>query len=298
MASLGQASTSGHSAAAYTTRRRSEHTLCTCNPCPSARIAAATVQARPAATATTSASGSASGSGSTTPSVFDRMRGTVSNAANSASNVASSAWTTTSNSARTATTAATRTVTSATTAVRDYWGAHISQFRNRFNPNGPSMAPNCGPAAVTTALRLIGRDIPGYSGQVDQRVIDSARIIATGKNDTRVGTTDTELERVVSAAGAKWSESTNLDQLLGWVQGGTPVMLAGNPWRAWDTRYSRDQVYPFDGGHWVVVSGYDVKTGYYVVNDPLSTIGPIYVSKAELQTYFSRNGGLGIAVYN
>ena len=159
------------------------------------------------------------------------------------------------------------------------------------------MAPNCGPASVTIALRMIGLDVPGFNGQRDQRVIDKARMIATGKNDTSVGTTDTELERVVQAAGGRYSESSSLSQLLGWVKGGTPVILAGNPSQAWNKRYSNDQVYKFDGGHWVTVSAYDEKTGYYVVNDPLSAIGPIYASEAELATYFSRNGGLGIGVY-
>jgi uncharacterized protein YvpB len=219
-------------------------------------------------------------------------------AVTTASQAAANVWSSTANTARTAATGATAAVGTASTAVKNYWTAHISQFRNQYNPNGPAMAPNCGPASVTMALRLIGRDVPGFHGEVEQQVIDKARIIATGTNDTSVGTTDTELERVITAAGAKWSESTNLDQMLGWVQQGTPVVLAGNPWRAWNTRYTKDQVYPFDGGHWVTVSGYDQKTGYYVVNDPLSAIGPIYVSKGELQTYFSRNGGLGIAVFN
>lgn len=191
-----------------------------------------------------------------------------------------------------------RSAAPATTAAptRDYWSVHLSQYRNRFNPNGPAMAPNCGPASVAMALRMIGLDVPGAQGARDQRVIDRARIIATGRNDTRVGTTDTELERVVNAAGGRWSESTNLEQLLGWARQGTPVILAGNPSQAWNRRYSSGQVYPFDGGHWVVVSGYDARTGWYVVNDPLSAIGPIYVSREELATYFSRNGGLGIGV--
>jgi hypothetical protein len=98
--------------------------------------------------------------------------------------------------------------------------------------------------------------------------------------------------------------------MLGWVRQGIPVVLAGNPAYGWDSRYSNDQVYHFDGGHWVTVSGYDEKTGYYVVNDPLSQIGPIYVSAQELANYNTprtgrdadgkptRMGGLGIAVFN
>lgn len=197
-------------------------------------------------------------------------------------------------------TAATPAVASTSIAPRtrdDYWAAHIAQFRGRYLPDGPDMRPNCGPAAVTIALRLIGLDIPGYNGQNSEAVLDTARIMATGQNNTAVGTTDSELERAIEGSGARWSESTNLNELLGWVRQGIPVVLAGNPINAWDRRYSSDQVHPFDGGHWVTVSGYDASTGYYVVNDPLSQIGPIYVSAAELQTYNSSHGGLGIAVF-
>lgn len=183
------------------------------------------------------------------------------------------------------------------TATRTPSSVHISQFRNRYNPNGPAMAPNCGPASVAMALRLIGLDVPGFQGQKDQRVLDTARIIGTGKNDTSVGTTDSELEKVVNAAGGRWTESTNLDQMLGWAKSGVPVILAGNPSQAWNKRFPANQVYPYNGGHWVTVSGYNSQTGNYVVNDPLSAVGPIEVSQAELQQYFSKDGGLGIAVY-
>lgn len=180
----------------------------------------------------------------------------------------------------------------------NYWNVHLAQFRGTYNADGPTMAPNCGPTSVTMALRLAGLDVPGANGSRSNDVITQARLIATGRNDLSVGTTDSELERVVDAAGGKWSESTDLAQLLGWVQQGVPVVLAGNPINAWDRRYSNDQVYHFDGGHWVTISGYDSSTGYFIVNDPLSQIGPIYASAQELQTYFNTaNGRLGIAVY-
>jgi hypothetical protein len=179
----------------------------------------------------------------------------------------------------------------------DYWNSHIAQFRGKYLPDGPSMRPNCGPASVTMALRMIGLDIPGFNGQNSEAVLDRARVIGTGVNDTSVGTTDTELERVIEASGGRWSESNNLNEMLGWVQQGIPVILSGNPRHGWNSRYSSDQVYPFDGGHWVTVSGYDQKTGYYIVNDPLSQIGPIYVSAEELASYNRAHGGLGIAVF-
>jgi len=150
---------------------------------------------------------------------------------------------------------------------------------------------------VTMALRMIGLDIPGFNGQRSEAVLDKARTIATGKNDVSVGTTDAELEKLVSASGGKWSESQDVGQITNWVKKGIPVVLSGNPSKGWDSRYNANQVYPFDGGHWVTVSGYDQKTGYYIVNDPLSQIGPLYVSESELASYTQAHGQLGIAVF-
>jgi hypothetical protein len=179
----------------------------------------------------------------------------------------------------------------------DYWTKHIAQFSGKYLPDGPSMRPNCGPASVTMALRMIGLDIPGFSGQNSEQVLDKARVLATGANDGSVGTTDSELESLISKSGAKWSETTNFSEMTNWVKQGIPVVLSGNPAHGWNSRYASNQVYPFDGGHWVTVSGYDAATGHYIVNDPLSQIGPIYVSEAELKSYNQAHGNLGIAVF-
>jgi hypothetical protein len=179
----------------------------------------------------------------------------------------------------------------------DYWTKHIAQFSGKYLPDGASMRPNCGPASVTMALRMIGLDIPGFRGQNSQAVLDKARVLATGSNDYSVGTTDSELENLISKSGGRWSESNDFSQVTSWIKQGIPVVLSGNPAHGWNHRYSADQVYPFDGGHWVTVSGYDSKTGHYIVNDPLSQIGPIYVSEQELRAYNTSHGNLGIAVF-
>ncbi|MCW2922175.1 MAG: hypothetical protein JWL76_2049 [Thermoleophilia bacterium] len=179
----------------------------------------------------------------------------------------------------------------------DYWTKHIAQFAGKYLPDGPSMRPNCGPASTTMALRMVGLDIPGFNGQNSEAVLDKARVLATGKNDVSVGTTDGELENLITQSGGKWSESTNFAQVTDWVKQGIPVVLSGNPAHGWNSRYTSDQVYPFDGGHWVTVSGFDSATGHYIVNDPLSQIGPIYVSEAELKNYNQAHGNLGIAVF-
>jgi hypothetical protein len=147
------------------------------------------------------------------------------------------------------------------------------------------------------ALRMIGLDIPGFQGQNSGAVLDQARILATGQNNTAVGTTDSELETLITKSGARWSESTNFEEMLGWVKQGLPVVMSGNPDKGWNHNFTADQVYPFDGGHWVTVSGYDPSSGKYIVNDPLSQIGPIYVTEAELRSYNQAHGNLGIAVF-
>ena len=217
--------------------------------------------------------------------------------------------TTTATAATPQTVAATSTAQAGSTAVavpsstvaprtaHDYWTKHIAQFAGKYLPDGPTMLPNCGPASTTMALRMIGLDIPGFNGQNSEQVLDTARQLATGKNDPSVGTTDSELETLITKSGAQWSESSDFGQITQWVKQGIPVVLSGNPAKGWDSRYSNADVQHFDGGHWVTVSGYDPKTGFYIVNDPLSQIGPIYVSEQELQNYNSAHGKLGIAVF-
>jgi len=179
----------------------------------------------------------------------------------------------------------------------DYWTKHIAQFKGKYLADGPTMLPNCGPASTTMALRMIGLDIPGFSGQNSESVLDTARVLATGRNDPSVGTTDSELETLITKSGAQWSESNDFSQITGWVKQGIPVVLSGNPAKGWDSRYRNEDVQHFDGGHWVTVSGFDQATGYFIVNDPLSQIGPIYVSEQELRNYNNAHGKLGIAVF-
>ena len=107
----------------------------------------------------------------------------------------------------------------------DYWTKHIAQFAGKYLPDGPSMRPNCGPASVTMALRMVGLDIPGFSGQNSEAVLDKARVLATGKNDISVGTTDSELENLISKSGA---QVVGVDQL----RRGHQLGQAGHPGRA------------------------------------------------------------------
>jgi hypothetical protein len=51
---------------------------------------------------------------------------------------------------------------------------------------------------------------------------------------------------------------------------------------------------PYNGAHWIVVSGLDEKSGKFIINDPLSKIGPVKVTAAQLEAY--RGGSLGIEV--
>ena len=51
---------------------------------------------------------------------------------------------------------------------------------------------------------------------------------------------------------------------------------------------------PYDGAHWIVVSGFDSKSGKYIINDPLSKVGPVKVTPAQLEAY--RGGSIGIEV--
>jgi hypothetical protein len=48
----------------------------------------------------------------------------------------------------------------------------------------------------------------------------------------------------------------------------------------------------YNGGHFILVSGYDRATDTFTINDPLSHGGPLRISRAQMEAYqFDGSGG-------
>jgi hypothetical protein len=88
----------------------------------------------------------------------------------------------------------------------------------------------------------------------------------------------------------------DLESVKAAVTSGRPVVLNGNPRNpgAYGPAFSADKLVPYNGAHWIAVTGFDEGSGKFIVNDPMSTVGPLKVTRAQLEAY--RGGSLGIEV--
>lgn len=180
--------------------------------------------------------------------------------------------------------------------VRSPRAVHVSQVPSRYNPAPAAGNRDCGPASVVMSLRLLGKGIPGAAeGAAPQRLINRVRQLAGSAANT-AATTNHELARALRAAGTTTREIADAASIRQSVLGGKPVILNGNPRHpgAYGRSFSAKQMTPYDGGHWIVVSGFDSGSGRYIINDPLSKVGPVKVTPAQLEAY--RGGSLGIEV--
>lgn len=175
---------------------------------------------------------------------------------------------------------------------------HVTQIPSRFNRTPTAGNKDCGPASVVMALKLVGLKLPGVTGSASaQGQINRARQLA-GAGPSTQSTTNHELARVLERSGAVSHEVTSKDEVHNAVLAGQPVILNGNARNAgaYGPSFKPSQLVPFDGAHWIVVSGFDTKSGTYLINDPLSKVGVLKVTPAQLEAYMG--GSLGIVVGN
>ncbi|MCW2922941.1 MAG: hypothetical protein JWM98_345 [Thermoleophilia bacterium] len=180
--------------------------------------------------------------------------------------------------------------------VRSPRSVHITQVPSKFNPSPAAGNRDCGPVSVAVTLRLLGKAIPGIAASAaPQRLVNRVRELA-GNTNNGSSTTNHELERALTAAGTTSREIADAGSIKRAVLAGRPVILNGNPRAAgaYGSHFSSAQMTPYNGAHWIVVSGYDSKAGTFIINDPLSKVGPVKVTPAQLEAY--RGGSLGIEV--
>lgn len=180
--------------------------------------------------------------------------------------------------------------------IRSPRAVHVTQVPSKFNPSPAAGNRDCGPASVVMALRLLGKKIPGIAtNAAPQKLINRIRQLA-GNSSNTMSTTNHELERALSAAGTATREIADAASIKAAVLAGKPVILNGNPRHpgAYGFSFSAKQMTPYDGAHWIVVSGFDKASGKFIINDPLSKAGAVKVTPKQLEAY--RGGSLGIEV--
>jgi len=180
--------------------------------------------------------------------------------------------------------------------VRSPRAVHVSQVHSKYNVAPATGNRDCGPASVVMTLRLLDKQVPGANAKsAPQGLINAVRRLA-GNTSNATSTTNHELGRALRAAGTSTREIADGAAVRRAVMDGKPVILNGNPRNAgaYGRSFGAGQMTPYNGAHWIVVSGFDTKAGTYIVNDPLSKVGPVKVTPAQLEAY--RGGSLGIEV--
>jgi len=190
----------------------------------------------------------------------------------------------------------------------------INQFEAEMQLGGDGINANCGPASLAMAMRSLGA--APYSGGMDGGLVDYARRLmiddpqrdglgAGGMRAEWEHNSYTSLAEIAQGAENGGLESHRLtpssSAIIMAVQSGARVIASGTfrgkeplPWTG-DTE--RD-FYRAPGGateHFVLVSGYDDRTGKLIINDP-ARHSPIAVYPHQLDEFMRGNEG-ALAVY-
>ncbi len=107
----------------------------------------------------------------------------------------------------------------------------------------------------------------------------------------------TGLDNVKTAAqnsGAVATDVKGMDQVQAAVSNGQPVVLEGNPNAP--GAYGKAHNISYNGGHFILVSGYDNQSHMYTINDPLSHKGPFEVTPQQLAAFGATDGVKGVAL--
>lgn len=176
-----------------------------------------------------------------------------------------------------------------------YDSIHVSQHPSRYNETARANNFNCGPTAVLMALRLFGCEVPGITDVPVNDGIRAVRRAVSGLGDERSYTYLDWFVPLLRAAGIDADPCHSETVPLKCVDEGGALILRGEG-RQTDTWYC-DYPDPAQlvraGYHFVLISGVahydevqvDGEVGGYIVNDPLSTIGPFAASEDEIRTF-------------
>jgi len=131
----------------------------------------------------------------------------------------------------------------------------------------------------------------GYDSNKDG--VDANGNFAAHEHQGALGCTNTDdIKRGAAAAGARTYDVGSSSDIARAVGSGNPVVLAG---QNSGSIYGNGNGIDYNGGHFILVSGYDPKTDTFTINDPLSHGGPLQISRAQLEAYQT---GPGIALSN
>jgi len=172
-------------------------------------------------------------------------------------------------------------------------------YHPKWNPDGPLFSGNCAPTSLAMIAEVFSKEPAGLS---IQESIVRVRKLMDKWSDSGGATLD-QLRLGATRLGLKWRAMTasDLDFELGKKH---MVAMTGNPGIDGSTTRSayqkafiaRGYAYTWSGKHSIAIFG-KLATGHYLVADPLSKIGTITLTSAEMHDFWKRWGGAGTALW-
>lgn len=204
-------------------------------------------------------------------------------------------------------------------AVRNAYFKHQIR-RTQWNKDGPMHSGNCSPTSLAMAIDALGKEPAGLSVEQSihrvRSVYDSGLHESEGTSRAEIALAANKLGMKVAGLNTRLSADAMLKRLSDQLGLGRVVVLEGEPGNpntsspstyedAFNDAYAAaikkgaslsHSTYDFDGYHAVAVIGKDV-AGKYIVGDPLSEVGFVALTAAQMKDFFTRWGGTGNAVY-
>jgi hypothetical protein len=170
---------------------------------------------------------------------------------------------------------------------------HITQFTSAFNPHGPDSSNNCGPASLAMAMLAFGVIPENINPNNRQEIVKAARFAMTENTDPEDLTNDSEVRNGADKVGLHAENVDGIEGITRAIDQGKLVVAGGNPihyeraLKLNGTHYGNGGQY--DGGHFILIVGRHGDD--FIINDPMSRIGKLTVSKDLLTSYIKDSKG-------
>jgi hypothetical protein len=183
--------------------------------------------------------------------------------------------------------------------------------RAAWNKDGAYYSGTCAPTSLAMGARIFGKEPNGLS--IEQSIHRSR--LSYGVTSDHLGTNRFQIRQGAHALGLNvapldtlLSGPAMLSRIATQLALKRVVVLEGQPGlagpastyqQAFNRAYAQAGIntsYTFDGRHSIAVIGRETDGGY-IVGDPISEVGMVTLTGAELKDFFARWGGTGNAVW-
>jgi len=170
-------------------------------------------------------------------------------------------------------------------------------FDSVWNPDGPPISKNCGPASLAMAYRYFGKTPPGADANDSEQFIESARVVMTGVDNNNGLTNFRDVIRGAQAGGLQTQIVRNLSWMDAALAHGAIIVASGCP----NMPGSYGQRFGYGSGlygHFILVTAHE--GDQYMISDPLNRRGPSVISREELESFlrfwpsYALKGGIAI----